>query len=330
MFSRLIAGFASLVVLSPLTVFAQGGMDSGNVNVRVTYANGRRCTDPVRIQLMDASGEGSISDAYSNDAGMAEFSGLRLGNYHVLVSGDSIDTADSGTFNVDARKVSQFVYVTVKKKGEDDRAKTGQKGPSIAAVDLNIPDRARKEFDKASDLIAKQNWKKAIEFLKKALDIYPKYAAAYNNLGVAYGKTGDRPGERVALLQAVNLNDRFAAAYVNLAKMDIVDHNFPEAESFLGRATTADPTDSHTVLLLANVQLLDQHYDEVISNCRKLHSSPQDPHALVHYIAARAFEHQNRPKEAFGELQTFLQEEPDGPRADAVRREITHMQASIQ
>jgi len=53
---------------------------------------------------------------------------------------------------------------------------------------------------------------------------------------------------------------------------------------------------------------------------------PQDPHALAHYIAARAWEHENRPAEALTELQTFLQEEPSGPRADAVRKEIAGLQ----
>jgi predicted Zn-dependent protease len=97
----------------------------------------------------------------------------------------------------------------------------------------------------------------------------------------------------------------------------------------VNKATGADPEDPQTLVLLANVELLDQHYDEAIANCRKVHSMVHDSQALVHYIAARALEHENRPADAVTELQTFLKEEPTGPRAEAVRKEMAGLQRLI-
>jgi lipopolysaccharide biosynthesis regulator YciM len=328
MWSRLVAVIALLAIGAPVGLSQGMFNNSGNLSVRVTYADGRHFTDPVRVQLMDGSGIDAVSTTYTNDAGMAAFEGIKVGLYHVVVSGDIIETADSGQVEIDTRKVSQFVYITVTPKADQNATHPGA-GPSISAADLNIPENARKEFDKASEYIAKQNWNKAIDRLKKAIEIYPKYANAYNNLAVAYGHMGDRAAERSALEQAIGLNDRLAAAYVNLAKMDITDHRFPEAEGLLGHATTADPTDAKSLVLLANVQLLDNHFDDAIANCRKVHSMAPSAHALVHYIAARAFEHQNRPNDAFSELQTFLKEESDGPRAEAVRKEMGQLQAYL-
>jgi Flp pilus assembly protein TadD len=278
---------------------------------------------------MESSSSDVIATTFTNDAGMAEFNGVRVGTYHVVVSGDLIENADSGRVEIDSRKISQFAYITVKPKPTENAAAPNDSSASVAAADLNIPEKASKQFDKASEYIAKQNWKKAIEQLKKAVETYPKYANAYNNLAVAYGHLGDRAGQRAALQQAISLNDHLAPAFVNLAKMDIVDHNFPEAETLLGHATSADPTDTKAIVLLANVQLLDQHYDDAIANCHKLHSMVETAHSLAHYIAARAFEHQNRPNDAFSELQTFLKEEPDGPRAEAARKEIGQLQAYV-
>ncbi len=312
--------------------WAQFGWSTwGAVKVRVTYSDGRPCGTQLRVQLMSSASNASEADAFTNDSGGVEFSGVQVGNYHIVVSGNGIETTDSGVFEVDSRKSSQTIDISVKRTGESDlpRPKESYAG-SVAAVDLNVPDAAKKEFDKASEFMGKENWKKAIERLDKALQIYPKYAAAYNNLGVAYGRSGDRASERQALQQAITLNDRFAAAYVNLAKMDIADRNFPEAETFLGKATSAEPGNPQTMVLLANVQLLDQHYDEAIANCRKAHSMPQDPHALAHYIAARAWERENRSSEAISELQTFLKEESSGPRADAVRKELAALQSHDQ
>jgi hypothetical protein len=47
---------------------------------------------------------------------------------------------------------------------------------------------------------------------------------------------------------------------------------------------------------------------------------------VVHYIAARALEHENRLPDALAQLQIFLTEEPQGARADHVREEISQIQ----
>jgi tetratricopeptide (TPR) repeat protein len=200
----------------------------------------------------------------------------------------------------------------------------------VSAADLNIPESAKKEFDKASAQMAKKNWGKAIAGFNRALALYPDYAAAYNNLGVIYAKTGDRKTEREALQKAVALDDHLAVAYVNLGIMAIAERNFPEAENMLNKATSADPENTQTLVLLANAELLDKHYDQAISNCHKVHSMPHESQALIHYIAARALEHENRASEAVTEFQTFLKEEPSGPRAESVRGELTRLQRQIE
>ncbi|MGA7928715.1 MAG: tetratricopeptide repeat protein, partial [Candidatus Sulfotelmatobacter sp.] len=188
----------------------------------------------------------------------------------------------------------------------------------------------KKEFDKANELIARQDWNHAKDELMKALAIYPQYADAYNNLGVVYARLGDGAHEREVLQKAVSLNDHLASAFVNLGKMDIKERNFPAAETQLAKAANINPNDAQTLMLLANVELLNQHFDAAIAHCNKVHSMPHDSQTLVHYIAARAFEHENRLADAAVEFRTFLQEEPSGARADAVRKELSALENQAQ
>jgi hypothetical protein len=58
-----------------------------------------------------------------------------------------------------------------------------------------------------------------------------------------------------------------------------------------------------------------------------VHSIPHQGLALIHFIAARAFESLNRPQDALMELQMFLTEEPKGVRADHVRDEIARIKS---
>jgi len=50
----------------------------------------------------------------------------------------------------------------------------------------------------------------------------------------------------------------------------------------------------------------------------------------VHYIAARAYQQQNQQQRALAEFQTFLLEEPKGPRADHVRADVAKIQSVNQ
>jgi cytochrome c-type biogenesis protein CcmH/NrfG len=102
------------------------------------------------------------------------------------------------------------------------------------------------------------------------------------------------------------------------------------AENLLDKANSADPANAQMLTLLANVELLQQHYDQAIAACRKVHSLPGGSHAVVHYIAAHALEHENHFSDAVTEFQTFLKEEPTGERAEAVRKQLSSLQAQLR
>jgi hypothetical protein len=298
---------------------------SGALKVRVTFTDGHPCTIKVLVQLMVSAGSTPYAENYTNDEGLTDFDDVDVGNYHLRVSGEGIEVTDSGMFEVDSRRGTQFQTVSVRRT-EEANPKAVPGAPMVDVADLNIPKAARKQFDKASDLIARQDWKKAVNQLNQALALYPQYVQAYNNLGVVYARLGDRTSERTALQKAVSLNDHFAPAWVNLARMAIVDRDFPSAETLLDKAATLAPTDSQTLLMLANVQLMNLHYEQAIASCHKAHSLGQDSHSLVHFIAARAFEHQSQIPDAIAELHTFLSEEPSGVRADAARKDLANLQ----
>ncbi len=94
----------------------------------------------------------------------------------------------------------------------------------------------------------------------------------------------------------------------------------------LTNATRAEPSNAGTMTLLAQAQLLNKHFDAAVATAHSVHAMPHQNFALVHYIAARALERENRLQDALAELQVFLTEEPKGARADHVREEIAEIQ----
>lgn len=319
--------------LAPILLFlvnpyapAQFPPSTGNVHIHVIFENGRRAGPNLLVRLMDGSGGIPVASSFTNDSGQAQFIGVTVGNYHVLVSGSGIQNADSGTFEVDSRKGTQTLYINVRTTEDSGAKPDASRSAMVSAAELNVPEKARKELDKANEAMAQQDWKKALERLNKAIAIYPQYAAAYNNLGVVYSRTNDYVHEQEALEKAIRLNAHFAPAFENLGKLCIRQKDFPRAESLLEQAASVDPTNTGSLMLLAEAQYMVQHYDAAIASAHQAHDASQPHPSFVHYIAARAYQQENRQADALAEFQIFLKEEPSGPRADYVRSDIAKMQ----
>jgi tetratricopeptide (TPR) repeat protein len=191
----------------------------------------------------------------------------------------------------------------------------------VTVAELSIPAKARKEFDNALESLQKQDLQQALRHLNKAVVIYPAFPGAYNNLGVVYARLGDTASERGALQKAIELNDHFALAYLNWARMSLASSDFAEADTALDKVSTLDPSDPTAEVLLAYSELMEGRLPEAVAASRKAHAL-QKPHAFAHRVAARAFEQQRQYVLAIEELQTFLKEDPAGPLANSVRQEL--------
>ncbi len=312
-----------------------GGMGShgptsvGTVHVHVVLSNDRSAGPYLMVRLMQGSTGETVGTTYTNDVGEADFSGIPVGDYHLEVSGDGIQPTTSETFEVDERKSSQAEYVAVRRLEDSGPKPVSAHSALVSANDLKVSPKARKELDKSNEAMALRDWKKAKEHLDKALALEPNYATAYNNLAVLYAKTNDLANEEQALKKSLALDDHFAPALLNYAKLCIRQKNFPQSETLLQKEIAVDPDNTESLLLLADSEYMNRHFDAAIASADHAHSVSTDHASFVHYIAARAYQQENRQQQALAEFQAFLKEEPKGPRADHVRGDIAKIQAVL-
>jgi tetratricopeptide (TPR) repeat protein len=319
--------YRHLLILGIFSLVVTGAQAQGSVHMHVVSAGDRSAGMHLRVQLMTGSSSTPVSEGFTDDRGEVEFKGVPAGGiYHAIVTGSEIEQADSGMFEVDSRNMSQTLYITVHSRSDSKRNDTRSGRTSVAVADLDIPVEAKKEFDKASDSMARQDWPGAQQRLKQAIAIYPRYALAYNNLAAVYSHMNDGVHQREALEKAIALNEHFVPALVNLAKLCFQDGNPARSETLLQSALNAEPNNAGTMMLLAQAQLLNKHFEAAIATAHDAHKIPHEGLAVIHFIAARAFERQNRPQDALIELRIFLTEEAAGARADQVRKEITQIE----
>src|SRR5258708_7936322 len=164
----LVFGISALIVPVANAQVGQPGTDPsqvGNVHVHVIYTNDRSAAPQLRVRLMTGSGSTPVSENFTNEEGRTEFIRVPVGNYHVIVTGEGIEEADSGVFEVDRRKMSQDLYITVLRSNEANSNQMGPGSPSVAAVDLNVPHSARKEFDSSVKTMADRTWTQPLQQL---------------------------------------------------------------------------------------------------------------------------------------------------------------------
>lgn len=311
-------GVVAIVLVGSLSAQFDSSIVLQRLRVRVDVSNGF-CDHSTHVRLTGPNG--TVAEGDANDQCEVDLGNIPIGTYNLKVSGQNFAETDEV---VNLSRASTELEVNVKRTDGSNTAVTA--GAFVSAADLAIPRTAQKEFEKSNDLIARQDFERAIQSLDRAIAIYPAYASAYNNLGVVYARLGDRDRERDALQKALSINDRFAPAYVNLGRMSIATGDFPSAESELTKAASYDPKDAMTLVLLAYSKFMDKHFDDVITASRKAHAL-QGTHAFAHQLAARAFEQKRDATSAIVELEQFLKEEPDGQRADVARKELTAVRA---
>jgi tetratricopeptide (TPR) repeat protein len=307
-----------------------GGLDMGGASLRVhvVASDDRPVGQGLRVRLMGAGGGSPAAESYTDNSGEVTFSGIEPGTYHVFVSGEGYQDSATAGIEIDRRQMSETRFVRVRRAKEDEGVVMGS--PNNATIDVSLlraPAKARKEFEKANQLLARQQWAKAAGHLQKAVAIDPKFGAAYNNLAVAYAKLGDVEREREALDKALESNDHNLAALANRARLALNEKDMAGGERYLTRALALDPGNTQMLMVLAKIQLLSRQYDAAVASAQRIHSLPHQKYALVHYLAARALEAEHHLPAAASELRVFLKEEPDGQWTAAARKELGLLEA---
>jgi Tfp pilus assembly protein PilF len=322
--------FFVLVLAAGLATSACAQMDELNgksqLTVQITNENDRKAPKNLRVELLTPTG-GLVESQATDGFRPIVFLNLRPGDYKIRVTGSGIVPTETSLIPVSGANHTEFITV---KTDPQDVSASAEAGPtSISTTELAIPEKAKKEFDEGTKNSDKKHWKEAREHFERATALYPKYALAFNNLGVAYLKLGEREKATDSFRAALALDEHVADANLNMGHMLYDDKKYKEAEPFLSRALIAEPLNPQLLTVLANTELQNSELDLALANARKVHTLPNhEKFAISHLIAAQILESRNSNKEAGEEYKLFLQEDPQSPLAPRVKEALGRIDAA--
>ena len=317
-----------LVLVTPTFLLSQGRShradipDLTSVRVNVADENNR----PVRgamVQLLSGMGN-VVYQTFTDEQGAADMSAVESGRYKIRASSPEIEETTGSDFEILPGQGYHAVFLPVRRVPP-----TGQTAPgsTISVEDLNVPAKAKADFNKGTEALNHNRFQEAREYLEKAIQAYPEYSAAYNNLGIAWLREGHIAEGSAALRKAVSLNPHLTSAFRNLAGLTFTEGKLPETEDLVSQSLRDNPSDPEGLALLSKVQLARGEMDDAIANAQKVHALPHQRYAFVHFIAASAFQAKGQEQDAIREYKTFLKEAPNHSNAPEARAAIQTLQA---
>jgi Ca-activated chloride channel family protein len=238
--------------------------------------------------------------------------------------------AQAGAAQFDYAQMSLDQQSKEAKKTEEQRAqnKALVDSGAFSALDLEAPNNAVEEFNRASSLIKAQNSKEAMKHLQKAIHDYPKFVSAHIGLGLAYIDQEDPDRARSEFEAAAKLDDKFPGSFLNLGRLALSLNDFGTAQSQLEKAASRHPKDPKILLDLANAQNGNHQYQHCLETAQQVHALEHKGMANVHYVAAAAAIAMHNFDVMEHELTLFLTEDPTNPFAPAARKNLDALSRS--
>src|SRR5450432_2822034 len=101
-------------------------------------------------------------------------------------------------------------------------------GLTISATSAMAPKDAQKDYESGHQKAAKEKWDEAEQQLTKAVEIYPRYAIAWFDLGRVQLRKNEAGSARHSFEQSIAADPKYVSPYRGLAELDTREKRWPE------------------------------------------------------------------------------------------------------
>jgi tetratricopeptide (TPR) repeat protein len=230
------------------------------ISGKVVLPDGSEVGEPVAIQTICRGRK--RTETYSDSRGRFSFT------FGVRDSTAYVDFADADTMGGQAPRTgenrslqecdlqavlpgffSELVHLGLRAR-ESSNSDIGQvvirplapvEGHTISATSLMAPEPARKALEKGKKQAEKEQWDDARKSLEKAVQIYPRYAAAWFELGRVQLQKNDFASAQKSFEQSVAADAKYVNPYLGLMNCALQAQNWPGVVDSTNKLLALDP-----------------------------------------------------------------------------------------
>lgn len=199
---------------------------------------------------------------------------------------------------------------------------------TVSVSSLAAPDKAKKAFAKGRDQAKKGRWAAACDSFRKAIQVYPRYAIAWLELGRAQLHENNMNDAQQSFVSATTQDSRLLPAYVELAHLQAAQQQWREMASTTANMVQLAPESS------AAFWFLDSAANYNSQNMQRAESSAQrglrlDPtHRIpqLEYLYGLILGTKQNYSLAAEHIKSYLQLSPAGVDVSEARRRLAEFE----
>jgi Flp pilus assembly protein TadD len=197
---------------------------------------------------------------------------------------------------------------------------------AVSMTTFEAPKDARKHWEKAQKLVHQKdpNWQEAAKDLERAVQEYPKFAAAWCLLGRARLALSNDEGARSAFEKSVAADARYAKPYMELVLLDVRTQRWESAADTSNVLIQLNPdyTQAYFLNSVANFNL--GKWDLAVKSARlTLKGDGRKSFPEAFRLLGTALAREGDFPSAARELRNFLDLASASPEAGEIRRQLT-------
>jgi tetratricopeptide (TPR) repeat protein len=287
---------------------------------KIHYAARSRPLRVTLFSLESASSQWSLSDP----GGGFHFSNLDPGTYSLSVMRRGLGEIRRTVVITPSLADSKGV-IQIELSFSPSEAAQSPTGALVSRQQLAVPDKAREKYIAAQARLAKHDLEGAIKLFHQALEIAPKYMAAWNYLGVLSFQHRDYDQAREYFGKALEIEPNAYEPTVNMGGVLLALRKPQESLQYDLKAAQARPREAlpQSQAGIAYFQLAD--FDKAWEYLEKAKQLDPAHVSQPQLYLADIYARRGDRSAAVSELEDLLARRPDAPQADLLRRRIRRL-----
>ncbi len=295
-------------------------MDKGSMVGTVTTSDNHAAAD-ARVEVHDVSTGAIVASGYVNPNGTFALKNLPRGTYEVV--------ATSGISEGRERVRIEAVEVTVNLMLPHTDTSDPGGAKSISVAQLQVPEKARHEVEKAREFLQKSNFAEAKKHVEKSLAIEPRYADAIVLRGVLAMQQHDLTSATQDFTQALRYDPSSAMAYTAMGAIYNVEGKYEDALRELDRSIALSPTSWQAQFELAKANLGKGDFEAALQHASKAQVYAPSEFPPIYLVKGHALLGMKDYTAAIAQFEAFLSKDGQSPEAAAAREQLQEAKSFV-
>src|ERR1700690_1235246 len=203
------------------------------------------------------------------------------------------------------------------------------RGATVSVMRLQVPDKARSEYDKACSAFRKKKFAEAEEHIRGAIEKYSNYVAAWVMMGQVLEAEQQVDKAQDACSHASTADPTYLPPYICLAELDARSGHWDELLNVTNMALGLNPVGDIYAYFYRSEAFFNTHQLQEAEKSALTAEFMDREHRQpsVHYLLAQIYEAKGDVASAVGEVKQFLKFNQDKLRTDEAKHYLAKLES---